>query len=136
MTPLLSVIDLGVFTAFTPYILLGVGSILSLQIWLVKRSFDHEKKHDLLQQAFLFYTENAGKGAAIVLNKPNPAPAHIRPLIDDYVHGHLSKEGREILLAWAKEVANNKDAPRDERGVAHTLVGALGAYKRISNGTH
>ncbi len=115
----------------TPYLPLILGSIITLQVWLVKRSFDQEKKHDLLQQAFKFYIENAGKGAAILLNTPNPAPDHIRPLLDNYVREKLTPSEREILLKWAREVAQDNNAPRDERGIAFQLVATLGAEKRI-----
>lgn len=119
----------------TPYIIFALANILLLQTWLIKRSFTQEKNHDLLKQAVAFYVENAGKGAAILLNTPNPAPEHIRPLLVKFSHGQLvDVEERQILLDWARSVAIDLKAPRSERGIAYTLVAAIGALKRMPRG--
>lgn len=116
----------------TPVLLPLSLLIVSLQVWLVKRSFDQEKKHDLLKQAVAFYIENAGKGAAILLNTPNPAPEHIRPLLVKFSHGRLDDfEEIQTLLNWARGLALDTTAPRDERGIAYALVAAIGALKRL-----
>lgn len=118
---------------WTPFILFAFASILSLQVWLTKRSFAQETSHKLLQQAVAFYIENAGKGAAILLNTPNPAPEHIRPLLSKFTHGQLKDpDERQQLLEWAKTAASDRESPRDERGIAYGLVGALGALKKMS----
>lgn len=109
--------------------------MLLLQVWLVKRSFSQENAHNLLNQAVKFYIENAGKGVALLLNTPNPAPDHIRPLLSKFVRGELSDPNdRETLRNWAEEVTEDRNASRDERGLAFGLVGALGAREQLGDG--
>src|SRR5678815_1313835 len=101
----------------TAYILLGIGLIVSLQTWLVVRSFQQETQHQLLKQAFEFYVDNAGKGAAVILNRPNPVPLHIQPLLRAHIDGTLcDPEERKVLIDWAISVAKDRSLPRDERG--------------------
>lgn len=96
------------------------------------RSFQIEKDLDLLEQAFHFYVENAGKGAAILLNKPNPVPDYIRPLLRSHIDGKLKNpDDRQTLLNWAKGAAVDKSLSRDERAVAYTLVAAIGAVQEF-----
>lgn len=116
---------------YTPYVLFLLTSIIGLQAWLVRRSFEQEKKHDLLQQSVTFFMESSGKGAALVLNKPNPAPEHIRPLLAHYVNNSLTEAEGDTLLKWAEDVSRDPTKPRDERGIAYQLVGSLGAVKRL-----
>lgn len=119
---------------WTPYILFVLANMLLLQVWLVKRSFTQENSHDLLKQAVKFYIENAGKGAAMLLNTPNPAPEHIRPLLSKFVRGQLiDPNDRLALREWAEKVTEDKNASRDERGLAFGLVGALGAREQIED---
>lgn len=121
----------------TPYILFGLGLVVTLQTWLVVRSFQAETRFELLKQAFEFYVENAGKGAAVILNRPNPVPVNIQPLLRSHIEGKLKDpEQRQTLLDWARSVAlsKEKDATqeqRDRRGVAFALVAAIGAVKRL-----
>jgi hypothetical protein len=120
---------------WTPYILFILANMLLLQVWLVKRSFAQENAHNLLNQAVKFYIENAGKGVALLLNTPNPAPDHIRPLLTKFVRGQLNDpKDKEILRSWAEEVSEDKNASRDERGLAFGLVGALGAREQLRDG--
>lgn len=117
---------------FTPFILLGITLVVSLGVWLVTRSFKQENRINLLQQSFEFFIQQSGKGAAVLLNTPNPAPDHIRPLLRKYVNDELTDpEERDILLNWAKELTNDKTKSRDERSLAYTLVGTLGAEKQL-----
>lgn len=117
-----------ILTIFTPIILLLIG----LQVWIVKRSFQQERDLDLLEQAFKFYVDNAGKGAAVILNRPNPVPEKIQPLLRAHIDGRLKDpEQKQTLLEWAKSTALDKTLPRDERGVAYTLVGAIGAVRKL-----
>lgn len=119
-----------------PFVLFVLALIVSLQIWLVKRSFAQENSFNLLKQAVTFYIDSAGKGAAILLNTPNPAPTHIRPLLEKFSRGKLDKlEERQMLMDWAKTVAIDPNCPNDERGIAYQLAGAIGALKRIPDVT-
>ena len=123
---------MGQLSQYIPFLL---ASLVGLHVWLIKRSFEQETNYKLLKQTVEFYLEQSGKGAALGLNKPNPAPEHIRPLLDDYVNDKLVEPGRETLLTWARSVADNPLKARDERTLAYSLVGTLEGVKRLETDT-
>lgn len=115
----------------TPYLVILCGVLVSVIGWLCNKTVKSGNDIVGLQVALKYYFDNAGKGAALLLNTPNPAPPHIRPLLDRYVKGKLEEEDKKTLFEWACSLAEDVKADREERGIAYQLVAAIGGIRRI-----
>lgn len=130
------IITIGIFAA---------GLLIAMFSWLFKNiiwapiqknigSIDElKRKITALEMAMRYYFESVGKGAAAVLDTPNPAPPPMRLLLRKHANGTISEDEREALRAWLKQVRDSPNTDRDERSAAYSLLGALGGIKRLDD---
>lgn len=126
----------------TPYLVLGLGTIIGAFGSFVKfllarvdknRELIDEHGRDLvaIKTSLKFYFESIGKGAAVVLDSPNPTPPRMRELLNKHVLGSLTPDERAELVAWLKTVRNDNTAKKSERSAAITLLASMGAIDRM-----
>lgn len=110
----------------TPWIL----GLLSLAVsWLFKSVVEMGKDIVAIQTACKYYFERTGKGAAMVLDSPNPTPDNVRQLLRRYSNGTASAEDVQELKAWLKELIATSDASKVERSAAIDILSSMGAMK-------
>lgn len=118
-------------STLTPYILAALSVQTGVLAWLVKRSIAQGENYIALRTAFRFYLVQTGKGAAEVLDSPNPTPPDMRLLLRKYVNGSLSEpEERRKLKTWLYEVKDS-NAPKSERSAAIQLLAAMEASRLL-----
>lgn len=116
----------------TPYILSVLGVLIAVIGWLCKQSIQQGKDIVAVQTAVRFYLETVGKGAAMVLNSPNPTPKPMQELLRKYVENHLTDAERNELRAWLKEITQDPHADKAKFSAAIQILGAMGAQKRMA----
>lgn len=115
----------------TPYFF---GLIAAAIAWLFKSTIQYGKDLVALQTAFKIYVEGNAKGAARVLDSPNPTPPEMRILLRKYERKELSDEERIQLKQWLKDLKNAPDADKSERSAAVQLLASMEAMKALSRG--
>lgn len=130
---------------WTPYILAGITIAVGLISWLFKQLI-WQPQQDLkkavgelkeevvggqkdvvrLQEAFKYYLSVQSKGAAMVLDSPNPTPDEVRQLLQKQVAGQsLTLEEREQLIGYLRRLRNDPVVPKSERSAAIQLLAAM-----------
>lgn len=122
----------------TPVIL----GLLTMAVgWLFKTVIQYGKDITAVQTALKIYFEGTAKGAARVLDSPNPTPPEMRQLLKKYYeHGANEDECRE-LKEWLRNVVDDPSSPKSERSAAIDILSAWDAMKilfpaRIKHGHH
>jgi len=115
----------------TPYFM---GLIAAAVAWLFKTVIEQGKAQVALKTAVTIYFEGMGKGAAKVLDSPNPTPIEIRVLLRKYERKELSDEERSQLKAWLKDLKDSPDANKSERSAAVQLLASMEAMKALRAG--
>ena len=113
-----------------------VGLIAAAVGWLFKTVIQLGKDVVKIQTAFSIYVEGTAKGAARVLDSPNPTPPAIRILLRKYERKELTDEERGQLKQWLKDLKNAPDADKSERSAAVQLLASMEAMKALSRGHH
>lgn len=119
-----------------PYLL---GLLSAAVAWLFKTVIQYGRELVALQTAFKIYLEGTAKGAAKVLDSPNPTPPEIRVLLRKYTRKELhSEEEKEQLREFLKELTHSPDADKSERSAAVQLLASMEAMKalRAGRGNH
>lgn len=118
-----------------PYLL---GLLSAAVAWLFKTVIQYGRDLIALQTAFKIYLEGTAKGAAKVLDSPNPTPPEMRVLLRKYERRKLTDEERVLLKQWLKELKNAPDADKSERSAAIQLLASMEAMKalRAGRGNH
>lgn len=116
----------------TPYILSLLGVLMAVIGWLCKQSIQHGKDLVAVQTAVKFYLETVGKGAAMVLNSPNPTPKPMQELLRKYVENHLTDDERVELRDWLREITQDPHVDKAKFSAAIQMLGAMGAQKRLA----
>lgn len=119
--------------SITPYLL---GLISAAVAWLFKSMIQYGKDLVALQTAFKIYVEGTGKGAARVLDSPNPTPPEIRALLRKYERKELTDPERDELKQWLRELKNAPDADKSEKSAAIQLLVSMEAMKALKSGHH
>ena len=99
--------------------------------WLFKTVIEQGKDTVALQTAFKFYLEHTSKGAARLLDSPNPTPPTMRALLRKYVDGMLTREERLVLTEWLRETTDNPNVSKSERTAAIQLLAAMETVKLL-----
>ena len=117
----------------TPWLL---GLFAAAIGWLFKSVIQLRENVVAIQTAFRIYLEGTSKGAARVLDSPNPAPAEMRILLRKYQRRELTDDERIQLREWLKELKDAPDAERSERSAAVQLLASMEAMKALGRGNH
>lgn len=120
-------------TSIQPYLL---GALATAVGWLFKTAIQSGKDIVALQTAFRIYVEGTAKGAARVLDSPNPTPPAIRILLRKYERKELSSAEQDELKQWLRELKNAPDADKSERSAAVQLLASMEAMKALGRGNH
>ena len=126
----------------TPYILAGVGLLSGLIAWLFKHLLweplqkvikdvgDLTLNMVAVQTSLRYYLDTTGKGAATVLDTPNPTPPQMSVLLKKYKAGTLTDEEKPVLTEWLRQVIRD---PHEvgKRGAALSLLAAIGGMERL-----
>ncbi|HWT01173.1 MAG TPA: hypothetical protein VN256_13070 [Pyrinomonadaceae bacterium] len=115
----------------TPYIIAASMAVIGLLTWLVKQVIQFGKDIVKLETAFKYYLENTGKGAAMVLDSPNPTPDNIRVLLRKHQEGALSEEERQQLMNYLKRLKDDYTCPKSERNAAIQLLAAMQTMRKF-----
>lgn len=114
-----------------------VGLISAAVGWLFKTTIQLGKDFVELRTAFKYYLERTSKGAAMVLDSPNPTPPDIRELLRRHVDGAALNGGeRERLVTYLKELRSNTTAHKSERNAAIQLLAAMETMRMVAKGNH
>lgn len=122
--------------SLTPYILAALSVLIALVGWLAKRSVAQGEAIVAIQTAFKIYLEGTSKGAARVLDSPNPAPPEMRTLLRKYQRKELTDEERGQLRQWLRDLKDAPDAPKSERSAAVQLLASMEAMRALSREHH
>jgi len=110
-----------------------IGAIGVAVGWLFKSVIQLGKDVVGLQTAFKFYLERTSKGAAMVLDSPNPTPPEVRRLLQKHVAGgKLTGDERETLLGYLRRLKNDQEAPKSERSAAIQLLAAMETMSMVT----
>lgn len=115
----------------TPYVIAGSMAIVALFTWLVMQVFQLSKDMVKLETAFKYYLENMGKGAAAVLDSPNPTPPEIRVLLRKHQDGSLNEDERRELIGFLNRLKDNQTCPKSERNAAVQLLAAMQTMRKF-----
>lgn len=115
----------------TPYFF---GLVAAAIAWLFKSTIQHGKDVVALQTAFRIYVEGTAKGAARVLDSPNPTPPEIRVLLRKYERKELTVDERAKLKEWLRDLKDAPDADKSERSAAVQLLASMEALKALRHG--
>ena len=117
----------------TPWFL---GLIAAAIGWLFKTVIQLGKDVVAIQTAFRIYLEGTAKGAARVLDSPNPTPPAMRILLRKYERKELTEDERDTLKEWLRDLKNAPDADKSERSAAVQLLASMEAMKALGRGNH
>ena len=115
----------------TPYALVIVGIVVAVATWVVKTLIQQGKDIVALQISFKYYLETISKGAALVLNNPNPTPPEMQELLHKHSAGTLTEHERPRLMEWLRSVRDDPSEERAKRSAAYGMLAAVGAMKRL-----
>lgn len=112
-----------------------IGLIAAAVAWLFKSVIQMGKDVVRLQEAFKYYLSAQSKGAAMVLDSPNPTPDEVRQLLQKHMAGQsLTDEERERLIGYLRRLRNDPTAPKSERSAAIQLLAAMETIMLIPPG--
>ena len=117
--------------SLTPYFM---GLIAAAVAWLFKTVIEQGKAQVALKTAVTIYLEGMGKGAARVLDSPNPTPPEIRDLLRKYERKDLNTEERQRLRQWLRDLKDSPDANKSERSAAVQLLASMEAMRSLGVG--
>lgn len=116
----------------TPYILVSVGILISVNTWLFTQSIGHTKEIVELRTAFRFYLERTGiDGAKILAGSTNPTPPEMQALLNRYPHA-LENGERQRLRAWLMSLMHDPEATKGERSIALHLLATMDTLAQLS----
>lgn len=109
--------------------------------WLFKTVIQQGKDIVGIQTALKIYFEGTAKGAARVLDSPNPTPPEMRQLLRKYYEHEASESERSELKTWLVGVIHDPKSPKSERSAAIDILAAWDAMKilfptRTKHGHH
>ena len=110
----------------TPYLL---GLLATAVAWLFKTVIQLGKDVVAIQTAFKFYLEQKSKGAAMVLDSPNPTPPDMRVILRRYYAGTATKEDLKELREWLSSVIEDEAVKKSERSAAIDILSSMNAMK-------
>lgn len=121
------------FKELTPWFL---GLLSAAVAWIFKTVIQTDKEVVALKTAFKIYVEGTAKGAARVLDSPNPTPPEMRVLLRKYERKELTETERDELKRWLRDLKNAPDADKSERSAAVQLLASMEAMKALGRGHH
>jgi hypothetical protein len=115
--------------SITPWIL----GLLTMAVgWLFKTVIQLGKDVAVIQTALKFYFEGTAKGAAKVLDSPNPTPEDMRVLLRKYYQNKATDAECVELQAWLKEMVDDPKYPKSERSAAIDILSAMKAMQILT----
>lgn len=115
----------------TPYILVSVGILISVNTWLFTQSIGHTKEIVELRTAFRFYLERTGiDSAKILAGSKNPTPPEMQQLLDKYPNDLRDNE-RVTLRNWLRDLMHDPAATKGERSIALQLLAAMDTLSKL-----
>lgn len=115
--------------AVTPYV---IGLIAAAVAWLFKTVIQLGKDVAVIQTAFRIYLDGTAKGAAKVLDSPNPTPENMRVLLRKYYQNQATEDERSELQDWLRELVDDPKYPKSERSAAIDILSAMKAMKILT----
>jgi hypothetical protein len=100
--------------------------------WLFKTVIQHGKDVAVIQTALKFYFEGTAKGAAKVLDSPNPTPEEVRVLLRRYYRNEATEDECQELQVWLREMVDDPKYPKSERSAAIDILSAMKAMQILS----
>lgn len=113
----------------TPYFL---GLLVTAVAWLFKTVIQLVKDVVAIQTAFKYYLEGTAKGAAKVLDSPNPTPEPMRVLLRKYYQSEATPQEEKELRGWLRGLVDDPKCPKAERSAAIDILSAMSAMKILS----
>lgn len=119
----------------------GLGLLTMVVGWLFKTIIQHGKDIVAIQTSLRIYFEGTAKGAARVLDSPNPTPPEMRQLLKKYYEHEADESECKELKTWLKGVVDDPKSPKPERSAAIDILSAWDAMKilfprRTKHGHH
>lgn len=115
----------------TPYILFTLGLLSAVLGFVIQDHFKVRERVARIETAITIYFDQKGKGAAMILDSPNPTPEPIRKLLRKHVNGTLSSDEREFLVGYLKRLVSDPGTPRAEFSPANDLLAAMVAKQKL-----
>lgn len=110
-----------------------IGLIVAAVGWLFRTTIQLGKDVVKLETAFKYYLERVSKGAAMVLDSPNPTPPEIRRLLQCHYAGQRLANGeREILIEYLDKLRRDTSAPKSERSAAIELLATMETLRMVA----
>lgn len=108
-----------------------LGLLATAVAWLFKSVIQLGKDVVSIQTALKIYFEGTAKGAAKVLDSPNPTPDNIRVLLRKYYDNHATDSEKDELKGWLKNLINDPTASKAERSAAIDILSAMNAMNAL-----
>ena len=116
---------------YTPHLL---GLVALWLAWLSRSSIQNRVDVAKIQTTLENYFDTNGKVAAKLLNRKNPTPEHIQPLLKKYERRMpMSQEERRTLKDWLRSLLDDTNCPKDEQGLAMQLLSGMEAMKELAS---
>lgn len=106
-----------------------IGLLTMAVSWLFKTVIQQGKDITAVQTALKIYFEGTAKGAAKVLDSPNPTPPEMRQLLRKYYEHDANEEECKELKVWLRGVVDDPKSPKSERSAAIDILAAWDAMK-------
>jgi hypothetical protein len=116
----------------TPFILAAWAVCFAALSWLFKQVIQQGKEHVELRTAFKYYLETQARGAARVLDSPNPTPLEMRLLLQKYVDGQITDAEQSELVGFLRAMKDDQTIQKSERSAAIQLLASISTLKRIA----
>lgn len=119
--------DVNITNALLGLVTIAVG-------WLFKTTIQHAKDLVAIQTAFKMYVEGVGKGAAMVLDKPNPTPPEISRIYKKwYAHEEpLTAAEKTELKEYLQRYIEDPSTKASDRSAAMQLLVGMEAINLIT----
>jgi hypothetical protein len=114
-----------------------LGLLATAVAWIFKTVIQQGKDVARLQAAFTFYLDTRGRGAALLLDAPNPIPPEIRTLIHKNAQGQtLSASEYADLTGFLRKMIVDDKADRGRRAAALEILSGMGTMDIVHERSH
>ena len=123
------------FNSLAPYLFTLMAGAVA---WLFRTVIQAGKDIVRLETAIKFYIDGVGKGAAMVLDKPNPTPPEISRLLKKYYERSVKLDSaeREQLKEYLHKLVDDPDVRPGDRSAAIQLLVGMETLKLIPRHGH
>ena len=113
-----------------------LGLLAAAVAWLFKTVIQQGKDVVRIETAFKYYLEEKSKGAAMVLDSPNPTPPDMRILLRKYYAGMATKAEVDQLKQWLSDFIEDQSVKKSERSAALDILSSIDAIKILERANY